>query len=178
MAEAITIARPYAEAVFKLAQEKRSVAAWSDMLHAAAAVANEEQVRELIGNPRVSARQLADIFLALCKNKLNEEGRNLILLMAENDRLYVLPQVSELFDQLKSQYEGVLDARIVSAFELSSSQLKSLVASLEQKFKHKINAKVSVDPELIGGVKVEIGDEILDNSVRGKLEAMTVALKS
>lgn len=178
MAEAITIARPYAEAVFKSAQEKKSVAAWSDMLQTAAAVANEEQVRKLIGNPRVSARQLADVFLALCKNKLNEEGRNLILLMAENDRLYVLPQVSELFDQLKSQYEGVLDAKIASAFELSNNQLKSLVASLEQKFKHKINAKVSVDPELIGGVKVEIGDEILDNSVRGKLEAMTVALKS
>lgn len=178
MAEAITIARPYAEAVFKSAQDKKTVAAWSDMLHTAAAVTNEEQVNKLIGNPSVSARQLAEVFLVLCKNKLNEEGRNLILLMAENDRLEVLPQVSELFEQLKSQYEGVLDAKIVSAFELNSNQLKSLIASLEQKFKHKINAKVSVDPELIGGVKVEIGDEILDNSVRGKLEAMTVALKS
>lgn len=178
MAEAITIARPYAEAVFKSAQDKKTVAAWSDMLHTAAAVTNEEQVNKLIGNPSVSARQLAEVFLVLCKNKLNEEGRNLILLMAENDRLEVLPQVSELFEQLKSQYEGVLDAKIVSAFELNSNQLKSLIASLEQKFKHKINAKVSVDPELIGGVKVVIGDEILDNSVRGKLEAMTVALKS
>ena len=178
MAEAITIARPYAEAVFKSAQDKKTVAAWSDMLHTAAAVTNEEQVNKLIGNPSVSARHLAEVFLVLCKNKLNEEGRNLILLMAENDRLEVLPQVSELFEQLKSQYEGVLDAKIVSAFELNSNQLKSLIASLEQKFKHKINAKVSVDPELIGGVKVVIGDEILDNSVRGKLEAMTVALKS
>lgn len=178
MAEAITIARPYAEAVFKSAQVKQTVAAWSEMLHTAAAVAKEKQVIELIGNPRVSAKQLAEIFLAICKNKLNEEGRNLIMLMAENDRLNVLPQVSELFEQLKSQYEGVLDAKIVSAFELNNSQLKSLIASLERKFKHKINAKVSVDPELIGGVKVEIGDEILDNSVRGKLEAMTVALKS
>ena len=118
------------------------------------------------------------MFLEICKNKFNEEGRNLIMLMAENDRLDVLPQVSELFEQLKSQYEGVLDAKIVSAFALNGGQLRQLVANLEQKFKHKINAKVSVDPELIGGVKVEIGDEVLDTSVRGKLEAMAVALKS
>lgn len=178
MAEVTTIARPYAEAVFKSAQTKKSIAAWSDMLKYAAAVSREPQIKTLIGSPNVSAKQLADIFHAICKDKLNEEGRNLITLMAENDRLDVLPQVSDLYEQLKSQYEGVLDARIVSAFELNAEQLKKLIAMLEKKFKHEINAKVSVDPELIGGIKVEIGDEILDTSVRGKLEAMAVALKS
>lgn len=178
MAEAITIARPYAEAVFKSAQAKNTVKAWSEMLQYAAAVSNEAQVTALIGNPSVSAKQLAEIFLTICKNKLNDEGRSLVMLMAENGRLDVLPQVSQLFEQLKSQYEGILDANIVSAFAMNDGQLKKLIANLEQKFKHKINARVSIDPELIGGVKVEIGDEILDTSVRGKLEAMAVALKS
>ena len=178
MAEAITIGSPYAEAVFKSAQAKKTIAAWSEMLKYAAAVSSEEHVSALISNPSVSAKQVADIFLEICKNKLSEEGRNLIMLMAENGRLDVLPQVSELFEQLKSQYDGVLDANIVSAFALNGGQLRQLIAMLEKRFKHEINAKVSVDPELIGGVKVEIGDEVLDTSVRGKLEAMAVALKS
>ena len=178
MAEAITIGRPYAEAVFKSAQAKKTIAAWSEMLKYAAAVSSEEHVSALISNPSVSAKQVADIFLEICKNKLNEEGRNLIMLMAENGRLDVLPQVSELFEQLKSQYDGVLDANIVSAFALNGGQLRQLIVMLEKRFKHEINATVSVDPELIGGVKVEIGDEVLDTSVRGKLEAMAVALKS
>ena len=178
MAEAITIGRPYAEAVFKSAQAKKTIAAWSEMLKYAAAVSSEEHVSALVSNPSVSAKQVADIFLEICKNKLSEEGRNLIMLMADNGRLDVLPQVSELFEQLKSQHEGVLDANIVSAFALNGGQLRQLIVMLEKRFKHEINAKVSVDPELIGGVKVEIGDEVLDTSVRGKLEAMAIALKS
>ena len=90
----------------------------------------------------------------------------------------MLPQVSELFEQLKAQHEGVLEANITSAFDMNDGQLKDLVKNLEAKFKRKIEAKVFVNPELIGGVKVEIGDEVLDASVRGKLEAMAVALKS
>lgn len=178
MAEAITIGRPYAEAVFKSAQAKKTILAWSEMLKYAAAVSSEEHVSALISNPSVSAKQVADIFLEICKNKLNKEGCNLIMLMAENGRLDVLPQVSELFEQLKSQHEGVLEANIVSAFALNGGQLRQLIVMLEKRFKREINAKVSVDPELIGGVKVEIGDEVLDTSVRGKLEAMAVALKS
>ncbi len=92
--------------------------------------------------------------------------------------MQVLPQISQLFEQLKAQHEGVLEAKIVSAFALEGRQLKKLIDDLEQKIKRKIKARVSIDPELIGGVKVEIGDEILDASVRGKLEAMAVALKS
>lgn len=178
MAEVTTIARPYAEAVFKSARKNNSIAAWSDMLKYAAVISKDVQIRKLIGNPDVSAKQLANIFLSICDDKLNKEGRNLIMLMAENGRLDVLPQVSDLYEQLKSQHEGVLEAKIVSAFELNAGQLRKLIVMLEKKFKHEINAKVSVDPELIGGVKVEIGDEILDTSVRGKLEAMAVALKS
>ncbi len=178
MAEARTVARPYAEAVFKLARAGNTLPAWSDMLRLTATVAGDERIRTLIGNPKIPARRLGELLLSICNGKLNSEGRNFILLLVENHRVEILPQVSELFEQLKAQHEGVLEANIASAFAMSDVQLKDLVLNLEAKFKRKIEAKVSVNPELIGGVKVEIGDEVLDASVRGKLEAMAIALKS
>jgi F-type H+-transporting ATPase subunit delta len=178
MAEAITVARPYAEAVYKLAIANDSLAQWSKMLQLAAAIAEDAQMKPLIGNPVISAKQLGELFLEIGRNKFNTEARNLVMLLTENKRVTVLSQISQLFEQLKAQHEGVLEARIVSAFALESKQLKKLIDVLEQKFKRKIEAQVSVDPELIGGIKVEVGDEILDASVRGKLEAMAVALKS
>lgn len=178
MAEARTIARPYAEAVFRLARATNQLPAWSGMLQLAATVAADGQIRALIGNPKVPPRRLGEVLLEICGDKLNGEGRNFVLLLAENSRIEILPEISELFEQLKTQQEGVLGAKITSAFGMTEAQLKDLVANLEIKFKRKIEAQVSVDPELIGGVKVEIGDEVLDASVRGKLEAMAVALKS
>lgn len=178
MAEAITVARPYAEAVFKLAMTGKSLSQWSKILKLAAEIAENERVRSLIGNPLISVKQLSELILEIGGRKFNQEARNLITLMIENKRVQVLPQVSFLFEQLKANHEGALDAKIVSAFELEDGQLSKLVSELEQKFKRKIEAKVSVDPDLIGGIKVEIGDEVLDASVRGKLEAMAIALKS
>lgn len=178
MAEARTIARPYAEAVFKLAKANNALPAWSDMLQLAATIASDERIRALIGDPKIPAKRLSELLLSICGDKLNSEGRNFVLLLVENGRVEILPQVSELFEQLKAQHEGVLEAHITSAFAMSDAQLKDLVINLEAKFKRKIEAKVSVNPELIGGVKVEIGDEVLDASVRGKLEAMAIALKS
>lgn len=178
MAEAITVARPYADAVYKLAVANNSLSQWSKMLQLAAEIAEDEQVKLLIGNPVVSAKQLGDIFLEIGRSKFNAEARNLMMLLIENKRIVVLSQISQLFEQLRAQHEGVLEAKIVSAFAMENRQLKKLVEDLEQKFKRKIEAQVSIDPELIGGVKVEVGDEILDASVRGKLEAMAVALKS
>lgn len=181
MAEALTIARPYAEAVFKRAIEKdanQTLPLWSDMLQFAAAIAADERMLAVIGDPAVSAKRLGELLIGICGDRLNGEGRNFMLLLVENGRVEILPQVSQLFEQLKTQHEGVLVAKIASAFVMSDAQLKELTTGLETRFKRKITAEVSVDPELIGGVKVEIGDEVLDASVRGKLEAMAVALKS
>ena len=178
MAEAITVARPYAEAVYKLAVADNSFSQWSKGLKLAAEIAENDRIKTLVGNPLVSVKQLSDLILEIGGRKFSREARNLIALMIENKRVQVLPQVSLLFEQLKAQHEGVLEAKIVSAFELESSQLDQLVEELERKFKRKIEASVIVDSSLIGGIKVEIGDEILDASVRGKLEAMAIALKS
>lgn len=178
MAEALTIARPYAEAVFRLAKADNTLPAWSDMLQFAAIVAGDERILALLSNPGVSAKHLGELLLGICGDELSNEGRNFILLLVESKRVKVLPQVSDLFEQLKAQHEGVLEAKVSSAFAMTDRQLKDLVVGLESKFKRKIEAKVNVNPELIGGVKVEIGDEVFDASVRGKLEAMSVALKS
>lgn len=178
MAEIRTIARPYAEAVFRLAKANNTLPAWSDMLKLMAAVAIDERIRGLIGNPRFSAKQLVEVFLGICGDRLSSEGRNFILLLTESGRVELLPEISDLYEQLKAHHEGVLEAQIYSAFEMNDVQLKDLVTNLETRFKRKIEAKVGVDPELIGGVRVEIGDKVLDASVRGKLEALAVALKS
>lgn len=178
MAEVRTIARPYAEAIFKLAKNKDELPAWSEMLQLTAAIAADARINALIGDPKFPAKRLGALLIEICGDKLTDEGRNFIVLLAENSRIDILPEVSELFEQLKIRHEGVLGAKITSAFAMSDTQLRDLVADLEGKFKRKIEAKVSIDPELIGGVKVEIGDEVLDASVRGKLEAMAVALKS
>ena len=178
MAEALTIARPYAEAVFRLAKAGNSQPARSSMLKFTAVVADDKRIRVLLGNPEVSTKRLGELLLDICGDKLSNEGRNFMLLLVESKRVEVLPEVSELFEQLKTQHEGVLEAKVASAFAMTDVQLKDLVAGLESKFKRKIEAKVNINPELIGGVKVEIGDEVFDASVRGKLEAMSVALKS
>ncbi|UJP06012.1 MAG: F0F1 ATP synthase subunit delta [Nitrosomonas sp.] len=178
MAEAITVARPYAEAVYKLAVASDTLAEWSSTLKLAAEIAENERVKFLIGNPLVSIKQLRDLIFELGGRKFNNEAHNFINLMVENRRVQILLQVSQLYEDFKARHEGVLEARIVSAFKLDSSQLEKLVRELEHKFKRKIEANVIVDSALIGGVKIEIGDEIIDASVHGKLEAMAIALKS
>lgn len=177
MAEALTIARPYAEAAFRLAKDRNALAAWSETLAFIAQVAADPDMQRLIGDPNVTARQVGDLFVGICGDRIPVEARNLILLLVENRRLPLLPQIVELYEELKAAQEGVREARIVSAFPLDGTELKTLVAQLEKRFASRIEAKVEVDKELIGGVKVEVGDEVVDASVRAQLEAMAVALQ-
>jgi F-type H+-transporting ATPase subunit delta len=178
MAEAITIARPYAEAVFKLAREKNTLSSWSETLRLIKAVASDEQIKALIGNPQVPSGTLREIIHGACGAKLSKEGKQLIELLVDNDRLGVISQICDLFEKLKANHESTLEAKINSAFSLEVSQLEYLISILEKKFQRKINAQVDVDTELIGGVKIEIGDQVIDCSVYGRLEAMAAALKS
>jgi F-type H+-transporting ATPase subunit delta len=176
MAENVTIARPYAEAAFKLASERNALAKWSEMLAFLEVVVQEPQVQSIIGNPNFSAARIESLLLGVCGEKIDGAGRNFMQVLARNDRLPLLPEIRELFDQRKAEQEGVLEATIFSAFPMSDEQFKQLVSGLERKYKHKIVAQVNVDPELIGGVKIAVGDEVLDATVRGKLETMRAAL--
>ena len=176
MAENVTIARPYAEAVFKLAKDRNTLDKWSQMLAFLEVVVQEPQVQSIIGNPNFSAEKIESLLLGICGEKIDGTGRNLVQVLARNDRLLLLPAIRMLFEQRKAEQEGVLEAKISSAFPMSDEQIRQLVSGLEGKYKRRVVAQVSVDPELIGGVKITAGDEVLDATVRGKLETMRAAL--
>ncbi len=178
MAETVTIARPYAQAVFRLALENKSLAAWSDRLQRLAAVAQDAEMIQVVGNPKFSARQVADLFVSLSGEPGNQELAAFIGVLAQNERLDVLTQIQEIYEQLKSAEEGVKDALVTSAYPLDDAQLKNLMSQLETHFGSKLQPHVEVDQALIGGVKVAVGDQVLDASVRGKLDAMATALKN
>jgi len=182
MAENVTLARPYAEAAFQLARSGNALVAWSEVLSRLSAVAAQPEMEECIGNPRLSPAQLAQLCLDVAGSgvalSLSADQQNFVRVLADNDRLIVLPEINDLFNELKHAHEGVRDAEITSAFVLDDATLKTLVADLERKFECKIQATVKVDAELIGGVRIAVGDEVIDASVRGKLAAMATALKN
>ncbi len=176
MAEIATLARPYAEAVFRLADAGGALAAWSGTLRTLAQVVAHADMQECLVKYDLTAAQLQDLFLSLSPADLSAEAKTLIGLLIEYDRLTLLPEIFEQFETLKNEREGVIDAQITTAFALEGAQLAGLVVDLEKRFKRKINAQVSIDPDLIGGVRVVIGDEVIDGSVRGKLNAMAAGL--
>ena len=176
MAETATLARPYAEAVFRLADAGGALAPWSGTLGTLAQVAAHPDMQECLAKYDLSAAQLQELFLSLTPSELSGEVKNFIQLLIEYDRLPLLPEIFAQFETLKNEREGVVDAQITSAFALEDAQLASLVADLEKRFKRRINPQVSIDRDLIGGVRVIVGDEVIDGSVRGKLNAMAVGL--
>ena len=178
MAELVTIARPYAEAVFRLAQEKGALAAWSEQLAKLAAYVRNADVAACITNPGPTATQKAEIVKSLLGEAVDGDLANFIQVLATNDRLAVLPEIAEFFENLKSAEEGVREAVAYSAFPLDDKQRSELLPTLEAHFKSKLSLEIKVDPELIGGIKAVVGDQMLDVSVRGKLEALATALRN
>jgi F-type H+-transporting ATPase subunit delta len=177
MAESLTIARPYAEAAFNLARERNALPSWSGALSRLAVVAGTETARDLVGNPRLSADQVARL-IADAAGQLDAEQANFVRLLADNERLGVLPEISAEFDALRNEHEGILDAQVASAYPLTQEQLAQIVATLAERYGKQVKASVKVQPELIGGVSIRIGDEVIDASVRGKLAQMASALKA
>ena len=177
MAENITLARPYADAAFQLARATNALGPWQQALDRMAAVAADAQMVECISNPRLLPAQVSQLFLDVA-GSVSAEQQNFVRLLVDNDRLQVLPEIRDLYVELKNGQEGVQEADIASAFPLDDATLKNLVAELEARFKCRIQATVSLDPALIGGVRIAVGDQVIDASVRGKLAAMATALQS
>ncbi len=177
MAENVTLARPYAEAAFQLARANSALGPWQQALDRMAAVAADAQMLECIANPRLLSSQVSQLFLDVA-GSLSAEQQNFVRLLVDNERLQVLPEIRELYVELKNGQEGVQEADIASAFPLDDATLKNLVAELEARFKCRIQAAVRIAPELIGGVRIAVGDQVIDASVRGKLAAMATALKN
>ena len=174
MAELSTVARPYAEALFQAASDDQALglAGWADLVSEMAQVAANPDVRNAMSDPRLGDAQRIEVFGSLLKVKLSASASNLIELLVLNDRLLLLPEIAEQFIALKNRHEGTAQAEITSAFELSEAQVKDLVAALENKFGLKLKPHVTVDPSLIGGVRVAVGDQVLDTSVQAQLTRM------
>ena len=174
MAELATIARPYAEALFKAAQAEAPAAAqWLDEL---AAIAGNEQLLQFADNPKVSTDQVFDVISGVAKQALPEMGRNFLRTVIDNGRLAVLPEIAQQFRNLMNAQLGSSDAVVYSAFDIDAAALAELAGVLEKRFGRKLNVSVVLQPELIGGVRVVVGDEVLDTSVKARLEQMRVAL--
>ena len=177
MAELLTIARPYAEAAFKLAKETGALPAWSDALARLTAVAQSPVMQTVLGNPKFTGAQLAAL-VSDTAGVTYKEQLNFVTMLADNDRLAALPAITQLFGSLRNSTESVIEAAITSAYPLSDAQLAEIVKALEAKSGKKVKATVSVDAELIGGVSIRIGDEVTDTSVRGKLAQLAATLKN
>ncbi len=178
MAEPSTIARPYAEAAFRLADAQGKLADWSATLANLSAVAADERVRAAIGDPNFPAAKVAGLFLAILSGKITGESENFVRVLAENGRLDVLAEIRTQYEVLKNEREGVVEAEVYSAFEMDPAQVADLVSRLEKKTGRKVRARVSVDKSLIGGVKIVIGDKVIDGSARAQLAALETALKA
>lgn len=177
MSEQVTVARPYAEAAFALAREQHRLPQWAEMLKVASNVANDPTVRAALDNPKLDNAAKESLLLSLCGDALSAEGKSFVRVLLESDRIAVLSDIRRLFDSLKDSADGVARAHIVSAFPVDDVQLGALKVALEKRFGKKIDATVSVDPQLIGGARVTVGDTVIDASVRGELEAMSSQLR-
>lgn len=176
MAEISTIARPYAVAAFNFAKEKKALTKWSTMLALAGAVSSDEQLSAHIEDPKVDKSALQDAFLKICGRKLDKHGQNLIKTLVEYGRLSILPAISDAFEELKAEDEGTIEAQIVAAAKPTVAVTKDIVKKLEAKFGKKVSAEVVIDSEIIGGMKIIVGDSVIDASVKGQLQNLAYSL--
>jgi F-type H+-transporting ATPase subunit delta len=176
MAELTTIARPYAGALFAAAKEAGTLDGYAGLADELAAVAAHPLVAEIAADPRLGSGQVFDLLTGLMKSKLPEGVASFLRLMIENDRLAALPEVARQFRQLKNAAEGVADCVIESAFPMSDAQVQDLVDRLAGKFGLRLKPEVRVDARLIGGVRVTVGDHVMDTTVKTRLAQMQVAM--
>jgi F-type H+-transporting ATPase subunit delta len=176
MAELSTVARPYAEALFSAASSQGAADAWLPLLEALAQASSQPQVAGLAGDPRLTDGQVFELIAAVTHTTLPQELATFLKLVIANGRLATLPEVAAQFRRLKNDADGTAECLIESAFALSEPQVRDLVSRLGRKFPHRLKPELRVEPQLIGGVRVTVGDRVLDGSVRARLDAMRIQL--
>ena len=176
MDELVTLARPYAKASFKYANETKTLPQWSAVLAILAAASKEPAVVDLLYSPTMTVQQKAAGLIYLCGDRIDDAMGRFLTLLAENRRLSLLPQIQQLFEDFKSQQEKLLDVEVRTAFVMNDKTKKSLVEKLSANFDSRINITVNVDKALIGGIVIGVGDTIIDGSVRGRLAQLAEAI--
>lgn len=178
MSELSSLARPYAKAVFELARDAGGYEQWSDQLEFLAAVAADEAMVELIGSPAISEQQLTEIVLDVAKDRLDEQGQNLVRLLVHNDRLSAMADIFDQFQVLRDEAEQVIEAQLITASEVDDDQKQKIESALTTRLGKKIKLETSVDESLIGGAVVRAGDWVVDGSVKAQLQDLVGAIGS
>jgi F-type H+-transporting ATPase subunit delta len=178
MAERITIARPYAKAVFELAQQAGRLPQWSTALQLAAQVVADPRVAALLGNPGVGPGQPAQVLAGTVGAGLDEQGRNFIATLAANRRLGYLPEIAGRYEQLRADAERTVVVTVTSAVALSAEQRKRYSEALAKRLGRAVQLRCELDPTLIGGATVRADDLVIDGSVRAGLSQLAAATAS
>ncbi|MDP3876635.1 MAG: F0F1 ATP synthase subunit delta [Methylobacter sp.] len=176
MSELATLARPYAAAVFKRAQEAGTTEKWSNSLAFISAVLNDKEISVVVDNPKVNKERLSALMLDICQEQVDEEGANFLKLLVQNNRLTLAPTIAELFEALKAESEGYVDVEVTTAYAFSKEGQQSFTATLEKSLSKKVHMNVTVDKSLIGGVLVRAGDRVIDGSIKGQLQQLAKRL--
>ncbi|OQK16661.1 ATP synthase subunit delta [Methyloprofundus sedimenti] len=172
MSELATLARPYAEAVFKRAKEVGNSQEWSDTLAFLSAIMQDESLAAIVSNPRVGEDKLTALLLDICQDQIAGEANNFLKLLIENSRLILLPQIAELFENYKAEDEGYVDVDVITAYALTKAEEQSFATSLKKKLNKQVNIHASVDKTLMGGFLVKAGDSVIDGSISGQLQQL------
>ncbi|MFP4079895.1 MAG: F0F1 ATP synthase subunit delta [Ectothiorhodospira sp.] len=176
MSEQTTAARPYAKAVFEVANEAGQLAEWSGMLAFMSAVGRDPGMRDFLDNPRITRETRAQAFIQVCEKRIDDGGRNLLRLLAENGRLVLLPEIADLFEGLKAEAEKKVEARVVSAQEVDAQQKEAITKALKKRLGCEVELNCEVDDRLLGGAIIRAGDLVIDGSVRGRLGRLASSL--
>lgn len=177
MAEQAALARPYAEAVFLMADEKGRIDQWSDMLEFLNKVTSDELLKKISNNPKVSNSALEGAMLDICEGQMDEEGLNLIKLLIKNNRLHLASEIAEQYEIRKAEKCGLLDVVITSAYPMSDNEKEALQKSLSESFGKKVKISVEEDSSLIGGIVIRAGDKVIDGSLSGQIQQLAKQLK-
>lgn len=172
MAEVNTLARPYANAVFDLANGSSSLQEWSEVLARLAALVAHPDMKPLLGNPLVSESQLSALVVAACDDQMTEEANNLVRLLVRRRRLALAPAIAELYEQRYAEAEQRVAVEVHSAVELSEKRKERLALVLETRLQRDVEMACVVDPDIIGGVMIRSGDMVIDHSVREQLRQL------
>ena len=178
MAELTTVARPYARAAFEYANARRGgLKRWSEMLMQSAQVVEERSMRLLLASPAHSAEEKAELLLDICGKDFTKAGNNFIKLLAENQRLNLLPEISRVFEALRAEAEKTIEAEMISAFPVDDAERDDIAAALGKKLNRDVVLNCTVDESMLGGAIIRAGDLVIDGSVRGKLTKLAAALR-
>jgi F-type H+-transporting ATPase subunit delta len=172
VADAATLARPYARAAFEHAHAAQQLAAWGDLLAKASAVIGDAQVAPLVGNPHVARNELVEFVLDVAGGASDERARNFLHLLADNGRLAVLPEIAAQYAELRAAVENTVDVTVTSALPLTTEQSDKLTQALTRRLRRTVRLHTAVDPSLVGGAIVRAGDFVVDGSLRGRIERL------